>query len=175
MKGAARHIITVGFWVMTVSAFCQDCCQFDLIRRDTILKQSSISVIEVPAGKQARITFEPIPATIYEQFQTNWTYASNTQDPFLSRDCYYSNTVGATLSVNVYGRKFEVVTATASHHGTISIQLNNGPEIPVNLYSSTRVNDKVVYESPMPFGTNVIRIRVVGGGYGVIDYIRVSQ
>lgn len=174
MKGS---LFILGCLTLGGEAFAQDCCNFDLIRRDTVLKQSSISVIEVPPGKQAVIKFEPIPAAIYEQFQTTgtWTYATNTADPFRSNDVYYSNQVGATLIVNVYGRSFEIVTATASHHGTIGVTLNNGPEVPVSLQSATRVNEKVVYSSPMPFGTNSIKIRVAGGGYAVIDYIRVTQ
>lgn len=177
MKGASRYIIpfVVVCWFMTVAAFCQDCCEFKLIRNDTTIQQAGIYVIEPKQGFRAKIVFEPIPATIVEQFQTSWTYASNTADPFLNRDCYYSNQVGATLIANLYGRKFEIVTSTAPHHGTIGVTLNSGPEVLVNLYSATRVNDKVVYESPMPFGTNSIKIRVVGNGYGVIDYIRVTQ
>lgn len=171
---ALRYIITVVGCLYVCGAFGQ-CCEFSLIKKDTVVN-NGIFVIEKP-GYRAKIIFEIIPPLIYEQFQTTgtWTYATNTTDPFKSKDVWYSNQVGATLIVNVYGRKFEIVTATASHHGQVGVSLNNGPEVIVNLYSATRVNEKIVYESAMPFGTNSIKIRVVGGGYGVIDYIRAVQ
>jgi hypothetical protein len=157
------------------------CCEFKLVRNDTTLKEG-IFLIEPKLGFQAKVTFEPVPATIHETFQTvgTWTKATNTQDPFLNKDVYFSNETGAQLILNFYGGRFQIITSKASHHGIATIQLNNGPEIPIDLYSSQRVDNVVVYDSPAPFGTNTIKIKVTGqrnpaatGNYIVIDYVKV--
>lgn len=173
---ALRTVIGLGCLLLCGEAFSQCPDAFKLIRKDTTVR-AGIYIVEPPPGTQAKVTFEPIPPVIYDTVFAKtgtWTYAKNTADPFLNNTVYFSNQIGATLIYNVYGRSFEIVTALAGHHGSIGVSLNNGPEVLVNLYSGTRVNDKVVYSAPMPFGTNTIKLRVVKA-YGVIDFIRCFQ
>lgn len=178
-------VLRMGLIALVLMAFkCSGQCWEDipLIRKDTVLSQG-MYVIEPPAGKRAKIVFEDIPATIHEVFQTSgsWTKATNTADPFLNNDVYFSNQTGATLILNFYGSHFQVVTAKDKHHGICTIQLNSGPEVPVDLYSSARMNDVVVYDSPSPLGTNTVKIKVTGtknpaatANYVVVDFVRVK-
>jgi hypothetical protein len=169
-------ILLLPFFVPLIG-YGQDCCDFKLIREDTTLRKG-IYVIEPEPGFQANVTFEPIPPIIYEtaDVQTGtWTHGTSTSDPYLNNTVSFSNTIGSTLVFNVYGRRFEIITATASHHGNVGVTLNNGQEISVPLYSATRKNNVIVYSADMPPGTNSIKLRVAGGGYTVLDYIKVYQ
>lgn len=169
-------LLVVGVWS---GALAQDCCQFDLIRKDTTLKQSSISVIEVPQGKQAVIKFEdrPVIVTIREDFTTvgAWTNATNTADPFLNKTVSFSNTKDASLFMNFFGRRVEIVTATAPHHGSAIVQVNQLPEETISFYSATRNENVTVFAKDVPEGTNTIKIKVAGNGYVVVDYFKIFQ
>lgn len=154
------------------------CCDFSLIRKDTILTQPSIVVLEPPIGKRIRVTFEDIPApvvitNVYDDQQTfvtytgSWTKASNTTDPFHLRTCTYSNSVNASFTVTFTG-ELQMWSAKASHHGKIGVSLNEGPEIIADMYSPTRINDVMIFNS-LVGGT--IKVRVISG-YCVVDYFK---
>lgn len=167
-------LLVVAFWSGALNAQCWE--DIPLIRKDTFLTPG-MYVIEPAPGTKAKVIFETIAPTIREDFTTVgvWTNQKDTGDPFLNRTVSFSNTSGAYLFLNFYGRKIELYTATAAHHGSALIQINQEPEKQVSFYSPSRVNDTVVFSHTFDkVGTNTIKVKVLSG-WVVVDYFKVYE
>lgn len=161
----------------------QDCCQFDLLRRDTVLKESSISVIEVPPGKQARLTFEPIPVVIitnnFDNVDTQniytgvWNNGPTTASGFTNNTLAWSNIIGSTLTFNWTGSKIEWFSEYKTTHGRASVAVN-GIERIINL-GSANTGPGIVAEWTLPQGNYSIVIKVLDTKPIVHDGFRVTN
>ena len=162
-------------------AKAQDCCEFNVLRRDTVLKESSISVIEVPPGKQARLTFEPAPAVI--SFIDNmspqitytglWSNGATTATGFQQNTIAWSNTVGNTLTFSFSGTKLEWFGEYKTTHGRASVTVN-GIEKIINL-GLANTGPGIVAEWNLVQGSYTVIIKVLDAKPVVHDGWRVTQ
>ena len=174
-------IITIVFlfvYQMTKGQCCED---FSLLRRDTVLKQSSISVIEVPPGKQARLTFEPITAVVtYTDnvsplmiYSGAWTNGNTTAKGFQHNTIAWSNTVGNTVTFNFSGSKLEWFSEYLSTHGRALVTVNGIP-MEINL-AKFNTGPSIVAEWNLPKGNYTVVIRVLDAKPVVHDGFRVTN
>lgn len=102
----------------------------------------------------------------------NWTH-----ELFNGAHAYsdsYSTTANSTVNVRFNGTKAKLFSATAPHHGMMAVSINGGPETIVNLYSTSRVNNTLVFTSPdLAKGNHTMTIRIVSGA-GLVDRVAVS-
>lgn len=174
------------FVYQITKAQCPD--DFKLIRRDTTVAKG-IFIIDSPIGKRAKIVFEDIPSLLttidnaaLQHVGTGWTKAANTTDNFLNKTASFSKTVGDHLIYNFLGKRVEIISSLAAHHGKIGVTIGNGGEFMVDLYSATRKDQQTVFTVDVTPGTNSIKIRVTGlkntaatDVWGLVDAIRVTQ
>lgn len=164
------------------SAFAQDCCKFDLIRRDTVLKKSSISVIEVPVGKQAVIKFESIPVVITEidnmdpkiVYTGVWYNGVTTALGFSNNTMAYCNVMGNTFTLQFNGTKIEWIAEQKTSSGRVGITIDNKPEEIINL-ALTNVGNGVVKAWELLPGLHTFKGRVMDAKYIVIDGFKITN
>ena len=109
-----------------------------------------------------------------------WVHGISSGDPYLNNTLSYSNVSNNSATVSFVGNKVEVYSAKASHHGTVAVSIDNGPETQVDLYSASRQNFALVYESALSQGPHSIKMRVTGsknpaatGAYVILDYLKI--
>jgi hypothetical protein len=165
-------------------AFGQDCCEFDLLRRDTILKASSISVIEVPQGKQARLTFEDMPViTIVNSFDNldtqveylgTWNNGPTTASGFTNNTIAWSAVRGSTFSFTFTGKKLEWLSEYKSTHGRAEISIDGTVQY-INLAKENSGPGIVAEWSWPTSATRTINIKVFDHKAVVHDGFRVTN
>jgi hypothetical protein len=163
------YYIALFLMFIGIVAFGQDCCEFTLLRSDTILRESSISVIEIPEGKQAVLKFEDIPVvTITNSFDnedtqmvysTGWYNGPTTATGFTNNTLAYSVTPGSTLTFNWSGTKLEWFSEFKSTHGIAEVTVNGIGRI-INL-ASANTGPGIVAEWNLPQGNYTIVIKVL--------------
>lgn len=181
MKGVLRHILTVVVCLMTVSALCQDCCQFGLVRKDSIFKKPSIVVLEPKPGFQARVTFEPIPVvvTLTDNMDTKniylgtWNNGPTTATGFTNNTLAWSNIIGSTTTFNWSGTKLEWFSEYKSTHGRASVTVN-GIERIINL-GSANTGPGIVAEWNLPQGNYTAVIKVLDSKPVVHDGFKITS
>jgi len=174
-------IITIVFLFVYRMAKAQDCCEFNVLRRDTVLKESSISVIEVPPGKQAHLTFEPISVTtaIIDNvsplmiYVGAWTNGTTTAIGFQQNTIAWSNTIGNTVTFSFTGKRLEWFSEYKTTHGRASVTVN-GIEKIINL-GSANTGPGIVAEWNLPQGNYTVMIKVLDARPVVHDSWRVTQ
>jgi hypothetical protein len=165
-------------------AFGQDCCEFDLLRRDTILKASSISVIEVPQGKQARLTFEDMPViTIVNSFDNldtqveylgTWNNGPTTATGFTNNTIAWSVMRGASFSFSFTGRKLEWFSEYKLTHGRAEIMMDGTLQY-INLAKDNSGPGIVAEWSWPESGSHKIVVKVFDNKAVVHDGFRVTN
>jgi hypothetical protein len=183
MRFPFSYYVVLFLMLISVIAFGQECCEFDLLRRDTILRQSSISVIEVPPGKQAVLKFEDIPVVIITNsfdnvdtqmiYSSGWNNGPTTASGFTNNTLAWSNIIGSTLTFNWTGTKLEWFSEFKSTHGRASVTVN-GIERIVNL-GSANTGPGIVAEWNLPKGNYTAVIKVLDNKPIVHDGFRVTN
>jgi hypothetical protein len=165
-------------------AFGQECCEFDLLRRDTILRQSSISVIEVPPGKHAILKFEDIPVVIITNIIDNkdqlitysgtWYNGNTTAEGFSSNTIAYSNIAGNSLTYQFSGTSIEVFCEKKIGMGRASFQVDSQPPVTIDLGVSGGVG--LVFGA---YGLNTaphtFKLVVLDNKYVVFDQLKTTN
>ena len=193
MKFPKVYYIVLVLLLLSLITFGQEerkCCDadFPLVVRDTVLAGPRLLPLYAEAAydQEIHVTYKKKAPKVVEQAVYSgggWTHSSNTADPFLSRTCSFSNSVGDFCILNFFGGQIKIITATDKHHGMAGVSINGGDEVMVSLYSASRINNVTVYTSPkeMSYGTNSIKITVTGakavpqaiGTYVVLDYFSI--
>lgn len=164
------------------SAFAQNCCDFTLLRKDTVLKKSSISVIEIPPGKQAVLKFEPIPVVITEIDNTDpriiytgtWYSGPTTATGFSNNTMAYCNVIGNTFTLQFNGTKIEWIAEQKTSSGRVGITIDNKPEEIINL-GLVNVGNGVVKAWELTPGLHTFKGRVMDAKYIVIDGFKITN
>jgi len=161
-------------------AKAQNCCSFELVRKDTILEKG-IFVIEPKAGERARITFEPIPVTtaIIDNvsplmiYVGAWANGGTTATGFQQNTIAWSNTIGNTITFSFTGKRLEWFSEYKTTHGRASVTVN-GIEKIINL-GSANTGPGIVAEWNLPQGNYTVMIKVLDAKPVVHDSWRVTQ
>ncbi len=75
----------------------------------------------------------------------------------------WSNTANEYVTFLFIGVQIKYYAVKAGHHGIAAVSIDNGVETNVDLYSSTRQGDTLVYASPvLNYGNHTLKIRVSG-------------
>ena len=114
---------------------------------------------------------------------SGWVHGVSSSDPYLNQTVSFSNVADNSVTVSFTGSRIELYTAKASHHGIIAVSIDGGSETNVDLYSASRQNFVMAYNSgDLSAGNHTIKIRVTGskngaatGAYAIIDYVKVFQ
>jgi O-glycosyl hydrolase len=90
-----------------------------------------------------------------------WSYGSQT-GAYLS-DNHWSSAVNNAYQVAFTGTKAQLYAAKANNHGILAVSIDGGTEVMVDLYSSTRADQVLVWTSPtLTSGSHTIKVRVTG-------------
>ncbi len=95
----------------------------------------------------------------------------------------YSNTANATATIAFTGTKIEYYAVTDPGHGRVAVSIDNGPETVVDLYSTTRTPNTLVWTSPtLTSGSHTLTIRATGtknssatGTWATIDRVHITS
>lgn len=168
-------LLVVALWG---SAFAQNCCDFTLLRKDTVLKKSSISVIEIPPGKQAVLKFEPIPVVITEIDNTDpkitytgtWYNGATTAAGFSNNTMAYCNVIGNSFTFQFTGNRLEWMAERSANAGRVGVTIDTKPEeiVPLNIGTGVQVKGW-----DLTSGFHTVKIRVLDAKYIVSDGYRV--
>jgi len=150
-----------------------------LVNKNDTLTKNQLVAVEIPTGKIALISFVNLPPVYVPvtyiidnneavvKYVGTWEHPTNTRDPFYKNTCSASTTVNSYAEITFTGT-LEMYSTTGPGHGKLGVSLNGGPEIEKDLYSATRIENVMIFNSLQP-GT--IRIRVKSG-YVVLDYFK---
>jgi len=96
-------------------------------------------------------------------------YVSSANWPFspepgaFNNDNHYSQTANAYYQVRFSGTQAKVYTKKNSNHGIMAISIDGGTETNADSYSSTTVQQALVYTSPLlAAGQHTLKVRVTG-------------
>lgn len=98
------------------------------------------------------------------QFNYNgsWSYY-NSQDGAYSNDTHYSNTTDSYCQLKFKGDRINLYGALAPDAGIVGISIDGKPETNVDLYSSKRKDNTLIYSSKLlKYRKHTIKIRVTG-------------
>lgn len=112
-----------------------------------------------------------------------WVHATNTTDPYFMKTVSYSNKISNTVTIAFTGNEISIFSAKASHHGIMGVSFDGGPEVSIDLYSSSRQNSVLVYTSfpdQQEARNHTVTVRVTGtkntastNTYAIIDYVQI--
>ncbi|MGL5245299.1 MAG: discoidin domain-containing protein, partial [Sarcina sp.] len=80
-------------------------------------------------------------------FSSGWNYEQTTIDNSYGGDDHWTAQVGATVTVNFVSTKFYLVATKDPGHGIMTISIDGGAEVDIDLYASERAGKKIVFES----------------------------
>lgn len=91
-----------------------------------------------------------------------WKYY-DAQSGAYSNDVHYSNTKDSFYQVRFSGNQVKIFGTKASDSGIAAISIDNGPEVRVDTYSQNRMDNVLIYTSPLlnP-GQHILKVRVAG-------------
>ena len=93
---------------------------------------------------------------------SQWGYWNQQQGAY-NRDNSWSSYPGNYYEVKFFGTQIKVYCAIDSNCGIAAFSIDGGEEVEVDLYNPTRVDQTLVYTSPvLPEGEHVLRVRVTG-------------
>ena len=141
------------------------------------------SVVTVTAGAPLVGIDDAVLGTATNQLNYTgaaWIHGSG-QATFLNTTLSYSNVADNAVTLSFVGNKIEWYTEKFKTHGIAAVSVDNGPEVNVDLYASTGVQQLLVYTSPpLTNGTHTFKIRATGtknpastGYYAIHDFVKV--
>src|SRR5690606_25637224 len=96
-------------------------------------------------------------------FDYTGTWNSSSSSSKFRGDDHYSSTAGSTYSYKFIGTKATLYATKDKHHGIAAVSIDGGSEKMVDLYSSSRSHQAVIFTSPeLPSSSHTIRVRVTG-------------
>jgi hypothetical protein len=112
-------------------------------------------------------------------FVGSWQYGS--QNGAYDSDNHWSDQTGSSYSVNFIGAQVLVFGAQASNNGIAVFSIDNGPQVNVDCYASTRKDQALLYTSPvLSQGAHTLTVKVTGtknadssGTYIVADLVSI--
>jgi hypothetical protein len=121
----------------------------------------------------ARFTSGGVPVSVNDNTigtgNNQFEYVSGANWPFspepgaYNNDNHYSQTVNAYYQVRFNGTQAKVYTKKNSNHGIMAISIDGGAETNADSYSSTTVQQALVYTSPvLSAGQHTLKVRVTG-------------
>ena len=78
---------------------------------------------------------------------SGWVHGISSSDPYLNQTVSFSNLANNFVTLTFTGSRIEFYAAKASHHGIVSVSIDNGPETNIDLYAATRQNFVMAYNS----------------------------
>ncbi len=118
---------------------------------------------------------DSLAGTNNNQFNYSGTWDRGAQSNAFWNDNHWSSATNSYYQVAFTGSQASVYMAKAYNHGIAAVSIDGGTESLVDLYSSTRQDQVLVYTSPvLSLGQHTIKVRVTGTknssstGYSVI-------
>jgi hypothetical protein len=101
--------------------------------------------------------------TSLSQFSYSGSWLAATGTGKFQGDDHYSNTAGSSYTVRFAGTQARLYAATAPWHGKAGVSLDGGAETTIDLYSSAKADQVLVYTSPvLASATHTLSVRVLG-------------
>jgi hypothetical protein len=97
------------------------------------------------------------------QYSNSWEYYDS-QSGAYSKDVHYSNTTDSYYQVKFNGNRIKLYGTFAPDSGIAGISIDGGAETNVDLYSSARKDNSLMYVSPLLDGrvAHTVKVRVTG-------------
>lgn len=139
----------------------------------------TISVRETAGGKISQIDDtddegEDVGQILYTG---GWNLAQgNENDPRFMNNDHWSNEADSFFEVKFLGSKIDVYATVASHHGSATASIDDGPEIEITYSAEQRGEQVFIWGSDiLPFREHVLRITNVGDGVVTADRFDVHE
>jgi O-glycosyl hydrolase len=95
------------------------------------------------------------------EYVGSWDYGSQTGA--YNNDNHWNSDADDYYQIRFFGTRIEVYAATASNHGIAAHSIDGGSETIVDYYTSSRVEQALVYSSPvLAQGSHILKVRVTG-------------
>jgi hypothetical protein len=96
-------------------------------------------------------------------FTYTGTWLTSTSSAKFQGDDHYSDVTGSTFSITFKGTSLLLYGARAPYHGIAAVSVDGGPELDIDLYAATRVDQALLFTVPtLANGTHTVRVRVTG-------------
>lgn len=138
--------------------------------------------LTVEAASMVQVNDGDIGTSINQyQYTGNWLYGG--EPGAYGGDNHWSNTPDSTYQINFVGTQIDVYSIKAPVHGIAGISLDGGPEVLVDCYAPTRLENTLIYSSPsVSYGQHHLQVRVTGkqnpasqGSYVVADHVAIHS
>jgi glucose/arabinose dehydrogenase len=91
------------------------------------------------------------------------TWATSTGAAKYLGDDHFSSTTSSSYTLPFSGTQVALYGAKAPHHGQASVQIDGGTAVTIDQYAATRVDDVLVYRSPvLAVGPHTVKVTVKG-------------
>lgn len=94
----------------------------------------------------------------------------------------YSNLTGQTLTYSFEGSGIKLIGQKLNSYGKVSVQIDNGTPVIIDMYSATLVKPFMFYETTFGQGQHTVVIKVTGqknaasvNTYCVLDFVLISK
>ncbi len=96
------------------------------------------------------------------EYAGDWDYTDNAPGAFVT-DNHWSPEPDAAYTIRFPGTQLRLYCATAPNLGIAAISVDNGPETLVDLYAEKRVDQSLIFTTPiLPLGNHLVTVRVTG-------------
>jgi len=97
------------------------------------------------------------------QFEYVGTWPASLNPSSYQGDNHYSNGTNHYYQVDFHGTQIKLYSEKYNNMGVIAVSIDGGPETTVDLYSTTRLHNTLVYTSPvLASGQHTLKVRVTG-------------
>lgn len=121
------------------------------------------------AAQQLAALLQPYVAAVTSANDTQFAFDSAANWPYgwqsgaFQGDNHWSNMPGASYQVPFSGTQVRLYGGRAPAHGIAAVSIDGGAETYVDSYAATRVDDALLWTSPvLPAGTHSLKVRVAG-------------
>lgn len=143
---------------------------------DAPLDPDVVWVIEYTAKKVGSGTPIPIIQTVdANDFTGAWK-----KDP--AGGFSYSNLTGQTLTYSFEGSGIKLVGQKLNSYGKVSVQIDSGAPVIIDMYSATLIKPFMFYETTFAQGSHTVVVKVTGqknaasvNSYCVLDYVVITK
>ncbi|WP_068604287.1 glycosyl hydrolase [Paenibacillus swuensis] len=97
------------------------------------------------------------------QFEYSGTWSTSTGGGKYQGNDHYSATTGSFYQVDFNGKQVKIYGTKDAHHGIAGVSIDGGAEVQADFYGASRVDNTLVWTSPvLSSGNHTVKVRVTG-------------
>ncbi|QHW33095.1 hypothetical protein GZH47_21340 [Paenibacillus rhizovicinus] len=123
---------------------------------------SALNVSTAAAGTETTVN-DATTGTGLNQFEYAGTWNTSTGPGTYNGDDHYSLTTNSYYQVDFNGKQIKLYGSKDAHHGVAAVSIDGGTEADVDFYAASRVDNALLWTSPVLAGGNhTLKVRVKG-------------